>query len=62
MKEQKERHYVICECGAKVYGNYSKISAEKNLPAHKISKKHKELIDLLLAFYLPPLPQLNRVT
>ncbi len=42
----KQKPYVECECGAKVYGNFSLASAEKNLPAHKNSKRHKELMEI----------------
>ena len=46
-KKEKEKPFVICECRAKVYGNYSLESAKANLPAHKKSKKHKELMEIL---------------
>ena len=42
---KREKHFVECECGAKVYGS-SVLHAKKNLPAHKKSKKHKELMEI----------------
>ena len=46
MENKNKDNFVECECGARVYGNYSKLSAEKNLPAHRTSKKHKELMEI----------------
>jgi len=45
MTTKKERFFTECECGAKIYGN-SVLNAERNLPAHKRSKKHKELMEI----------------
>lgn len=42
----KDKPYVECECGIKVYGK-SEEHARKLLPAHKVSKRHKEIIEIL---------------
>ncbi len=45
MLEYKNDRYVICDCGAKIYG-VSKEHAKKLLPAHKRSKRHKESMEI----------------
>ena len=37
--------FIECECGARIYGT-SKVHAKSLLPAHKGSKKHKELMEI----------------
>lgn len=46
MENKTEKPFVVCECGAKIYGNYSLESAKANLPAHRKSKRHKELMEI----------------
>ncbi len=41
----KSKPYVECECGARIYGSSLK-HAERNLPAHQGSKRHKELMQI----------------
>ncbi len=41
----RKKEFVECECGVLVYGS-SVLHAERNLPAHKKSKKHKELMEI----------------
>jgi hypothetical protein len=45
MVKEKQKTYVECECGTKVYG-FSEHHAKQNLKLHKTSKKHKELMEL----------------
>ncbi len=46
MKTEKNKKYFIeCECGAKVYG-ISLLQAKSNLTPHRISKRHKELMEI----------------
>ena len=45
MENKREKHFVECECGAKIYGN-SILNAQRNLPAHRKSKRHKELMEI----------------
>ncbi|GAH80085.1 unnamed protein product [marine sediment metagenome] len=45
MKEENKKHYVECECGIRVYGR-TKEHAKKLLPAHKRSKRHKDIIEI----------------
>ena len=45
MKEENEKHFVKCECGAKVYG-ISLSQAKSNLTPHRTSKRHKELMEI----------------
>lgn len=40
-----KKEFIECECGARVYGT-SKAHAKSLLPAHKRSKKHKELMEI----------------
>ncbi len=41
----KQKPYVECECGARIYGN-SVEHAKSILPEHKRSKRHKELMEI----------------
>ena len=45
MKKEDKQIFVECDCGARVYG-ISKAHARSLLPAHKRSKKHKELMEI----------------
>lgn len=42
---EKERSFVECECGYRVYGRSEK-HAKSLLPEHKKSKRHKELMEI----------------
>lgn len=46
IKMNKERPFIICECGAKIYGKSIK-HAEKLLPEHKRSRIHLERMDAI---------------
>ncbi len=45
MKKENKKHFVECECGAKVYG-ISLLQAKFNLVPHRTSKRHKELMEI----------------
>ena len=45
MVDKNKENFVECECGARIYGT-SKIHAKSLLPAHRRSKKHKELMEI----------------
>lgn len=45
MENKENCNFVECECGAKIYGN-SILNAKRNLPAHKKSKRHRELMEI----------------